>query len=136
MSKRDELPSKIGHRKLLISMRGELRYRPSTAEEALWRRVCRFLRKQVGRLWSDIWPEVDELLRRSDAGSHAIAELRRRLHRGNPGYCHAHSNGMHLHIDLDTGTLLATPLGRHARFHPQVTFSAAELRHEPERITR
>jgi hypothetical protein len=140
MSKRDEPPSKIGHRKLLKSKQGELCHWHPTAAESLWRHVCRFLLKQAGSLWADVWPEVDELLRHSDAGGHTVAEVRRRLHRslleGNPGHRCARSNGMRLHIDPNTGTLLATPGRGKVRSRPQVTFSVAELRHGPELITR
>ena len=65
--------------------------------------------------------------------------MRGRLHRdlfgGKPEYRWIGYNGICLHIDPDTGTLLATPW-RNARPRPQVSFSAADLRGGPELITR
>ena len=140
MAKRDEPPSKIGHRKLLLSEKGRLRGRPLNFCEPLWRHVCRFIQKRAGRLWADIWPEVDQLLRESGEARHMVAEVRGRLHRnlfkGNPENSWVWNNSTRLHVDPDTGTLLATTPGRNARRRPQVSFSAADLRPGPELITR
>lgn len=136
MSNRDELPAKIGHRKQALREFGNLRRYRHDGQERIRRKVGRFLLRQVGRRWADVRPEVDALLRVSRVDEYVLAEFRSRLHREleqphSRSPC-LHTNGSVITVCEHTGVLVVEPT---QGTREQATFSAAELRRQPQRIT-
>jgi hypothetical protein len=133
MRERDELPARISMSKQALLNWGERRRFRVTDHERLWARVTRFLRRQVGRRWADVWPEADALLRKGHEHPEIVARVRRDLLDFRPSdWALCRSGGANLRI-VD-GVLIAEKPRRHRGVTVAPTFSAAELMSHPELI--
>jgi len=131
MRERDELPPKVGLRKQLHFDRVDLRHGPDDAAR-LRKRAIRFLVRQAGRPWHDVWPDLDALLRKGDEHREVVARVRRDLldaaERGRLWYRRAN-------LRIVAGVLIAEMMPpRRPAAVP--TYSAAELTREPRLIER
>lgn len=132
MGKRDELPAKVGLSKQARFWGERERYNRASDFDRLWKRVGRFLRRQAGRSWSEVWPELDEVLRRGHEQREIVARVRDRLLQTaeRSVIC---SGGANLRI-LD-GVLIAEMTGLGRTTHAP-TYSAAELMRRPDLIEK